>query len=254
MLDLIAKVTNDDRLRRWSSIIIGRGSETIEIMTFYRLADSTAEGSAKAHTQYDEVLRECYSTKYHRNPFLKDLSTCIKKSRTNNEVKDFILMGDMDENVKDKSIQNLMIENGLVNAHVHVNNINGNALDNVREYGKKFIDVVMRAHGLIDYVAGCQLIEYDEVIINNHREHLLNIEIESCCQCKLNKNDQPNHTILNNTRKSHVLKFNEKVNEAITSINLKQRVAEFQHVSSREVFNVTDELFTKVPSKARLPE
>ena len=62
--------------------------------------------------------------------------------------------------------------------------------------------------------------------MNDDKEDLLDIEIKRYCQYKLNKYNQANYTILNNTRKSHTLKFNEKVNEVITSINFKQWVIE----------------------------
>ena len=173
------------------------------------------------HTQYNEVLEEYHSTKYYHSQFLKDLSSYIKKSRTNNKVKDFILMVNINKNVRDISIENFMTENGLVNVHKHVNNINANELDKTYKYGKKCIDVVMYTYGLIDYVAGCQLIECDEVIMNDHRGYLVDLEIERYYKCKLNKYDKPNHTILNNTRKIHVLKFNKKVNELMDSFKLK---------------------------------
>jgi len=104
----------------------------------------------------------------------------------------------------------------------------------------------MYTYGLIDYVASYQLTECDEVIMNDHRGYVVDLEIKRYCKCKLNKYDKLNHTILNNTRKSHILKFNEKVNEVMASFKLKQWVIELQHVSSREVFNVIDDLFLKV--------
>ena len=45
--------------------------------------------------------------------------------------------------------------------------------------------------------------------------------------------------------------FNEKVNEMMTQLNIKQRVLELQHVRSREAFNVVDDLFATVFNKAR---
>jgi len=214
------KVDNDDCLGRWSSIIVGRDVQLIEIIMFYRIVDSTAKGIMKVHAQYNKVLEEYHSTKYYHSQFLKDLSSYIKRSRTNNKVKDFILIGDINENVGDISIENFMTENGLVNVYKHVNNINANKLDNTYKYGKKCINIVMCTYRLINYVASCQLTEHDEVIINNHRGYLVDLEIERYCKCKLNKYDKPNHTILNNMRKSHVIKFNEKVNLEVSNNSL----------------------------------
>jgi len=93
--------------------------------------------------------------------------------------------------------------------------------------------------------------ECDEIILNNYCEYLIYIKIERYCEFKLNRYDLPNHTILNHTRKSHVIKFNNKVNEVMEIFKLKQRVLELEHTSSREAFNIINELFTKVLSKAR---
>ena len=84
----------------------------------------------------------------------------------------------------------------------------------------------MFTYGLINYVASCQLTKCDEVIMNDHRGYLVDLEIERYCKYKLNKYDKPNHTILNNIRKSHIIKFNEKVNKLMDSFKLKQRVIE----------------------------
>jgi len=124
-------------------------------------------------------------------------------------------------------------------------------MDNTYKYGTKCIDIVMCTYGLVEFISGCQMVEYDKVILNDHRGYLVDIEIERYCQCKLSKYDKPCHTILNNTRKNHVKVFNEKVNELIEVFNLKQQVLELQYVSSRERFNIIGEMFTKVLNKAR---
>ena len=45
--------------------------------------------------------------------------------------------------------------------------------------------------------------------------------------------------------------FNEKVNEIMNVLNLKQRVIKLQHVRSRERFNTIDDLFMVVFNKTR---
>ena len=116
-------------------------------------------------------------------------------------------MEDINENVADKKIINFINENGMVNVHEQVSNIYENELDSTYKYRTKYIDIIMSTYGLIDYIARCQIIECDK----DYRGYLLDIEIERYCQYKLNKYDQPNHTILNNMRKSHISKFNKKV-------------------------------------------
>ena len=65
---------NEDRLGRWSSIIIKGNRKTIEIITFYRIIESSTAGVINMHTQYNEILEKYYPTRYYRKQFLKDLS------------------------------------------------------------------------------------------------------------------------------------------------------------------------------------
>ena len=134
----------------------------------------------------------------------------MKKSSTENRVKDLILIGDANQNVEYASITNFMTHNELANAHKCINEIVANALENVHKYGKNCIDIVMHACGLIDHIDGCKLTKCDEIIINDHRGYLVDVEIERCCDCKLNKYDSPNHPFLNNTRKIHIKNFKKK--------------------------------------------
>jgi hypothetical protein len=125
------------------------------------------------------------------------------------KVKDIIVMGDFNEHVENKTILQFIKENGLVNVHKHVNNIDGNELDNTYKYGMKCIDAVFCTYGLIEFISGSQMVECDEIIMNDHRGYLIDIEIERYCQCKPNTYNKPRHTILDNAKKSHVAKFNK---------------------------------------------
>ena len=109
----------------------------------------------------------------------------------------------------------------------------------------------MCTHGLLDCIAGCELTEFDEVTMNDHRGFLVDLEIERCCTCGLSKCDKPNHSMLNNERKIHVEKFNEKLDEVTNSYNLKQRVVDLMNVKNEQSFNEIDDLFTKTLMKAR---
>jgi len=89
----------------------------IEIITFYRLTDSTEEGIRTLHVQYNEVTKIFNTAKYYRRQFLEDLGKYMRKSIEENKVNDIVLMGDINEYVEDKTVIRFMNENGLVNVH-----------------------------------------------------------------------------------------------------------------------------------------
>ena len=95
----------------------------IEIIIFYRLIDSTEEGTRTSHTQYNEVTKTFNIAKYYRRQFLEDLGKYMRKSIEENKVNNIALMGDINEHVEDKTVIRFMNENGLVNVHNQVNKI-----------------------------------------------------------------------------------------------------------------------------------
>ena len=251
LADLVKKEEYQDELGRWNSIVIGKELKTIEIITFYRIVDSAEEGPIKAHAQYNEMLGEHHSTKYYRNKFLKDLSAYIKESKEKRGIKEFILLGDVNENAESTVISNFMLSNELINIHKQINMVETGELDKTFKYGSKCIDVALCTYGLIDYIEGCQLTECDEILMNDHRGYVLDINVERFCSCGVNKYDRPNRTLLDNARKQHVHTFNEKVDEMMITYQLKQKVNDLKYVSNEQTCNEIDDIFTKVLDKAR---
>jgi len=49
LANLLVNTYDRDKLGRWSSITIGRDDKLIEIITVYRLVESTEEGSTTTH-------------------------------------------------------------------------------------------------------------------------------------------------------------------------------------------------------------
>ena len=249
--DIVTDQVNVDSLGRWSSITIGRESQRIEIITFYRIVDSTGEGQVKVHAQCNEKLGACNSAKHHRQQLLNDLSEHVRRSREQRKIKDFMLVGDMNENVENSRIENFMTSNGLINVHKKINEIGANQMDNAFKIGKHCIDAVMCTCGLIEFIEGCQLTECDEIIMNDHRGFIVDVAIERYCQCRLNAYDKPHHAILNNSKQSHKDLFNEKLIEVMTQYKLKQRVLELKNVDNEQWFNEIDDLITDSLNKAR---
>ena len=249
--DLVLHSDSNDKLGRWSSITVGRESKLIEIITFYRVINSTAEGPMKVYSQCNEVLGESNNAKYHREQLLKDLSNHINESKEEKGIKEFTLLGDINEHAESKVILNFMISNGLINMHQRINEIEPGTMDNAFKHGSKCIDVAFCTYGVFNYVVGCQQTECDEIIMNDHRGYLIDIDLEGFCNMTLNKYDKPNKRILDNARKSHVEIFNDKVNKLMRTHKLKEQLAEIKNMSNEQTYNEIDNIFTKILSNAR---
>ena len=190
LADMTIYEESKDKLGRWSSIQIGIESRVIEIITFYRIVDKTASGPSTVHAQYDEVLGEHHTTRYYRDQLLKDLEQHMNDLMEINKVQDFILFGDMNENIESTKIRNFMNKNNLVNIHQTINNIEIGQSDNTHKYGKNCIDAALCTYGVIQFIEGCQMTECDEIILNDHRGYIVDINIEEYYNVKLNEYDK----------------------------------------------------------------
>ena len=178
MADLIVNVCNKDKLGRWISITIGRENKLIELITTHRLVESAEEGATTTHAQHNDVMGAFNAAKHHRNQFLKDLQTCMRKSYEESKVKDVIIIGDTNINIEEKNIVQFMNENRLIDMHKYVNGMENDTIDSVFKCRSKCTDVVIRTHELVEFASGCQIVEYNEVTLNDHRGCMFDLEIE----------------------------------------------------------------------------
>ena len=65
-----------------------------------------------------------------------DKGACVTKSRLEKNVKEFILIGNTNEDAEGSAIRNFVLENGSMNAYQHTNNID-RELDNDYKHKKK---------------------------------------------------------------------------------------------------------------------
>ena len=99
LADLVIKTWNKDKLGRWSSILIGRENRVIEIITIYRLVESTEEGIITSHAQYNTVLGKHNTARQYRQTFLQDLGAHMQNSIEALNVRDILVLGDMNQHI-----------------------------------------------------------------------------------------------------------------------------------------------------------
>ena len=110
----------------------------------------------------------------------------------------------------------------------------------------------MRACGLIECIDWCQLTECDKVILNDHQGNAIDLAIESFCDCNQNEHDKLKHTVLDNSKQSDIRMFNEKLDQAMLSYKLRQRVMGLESVENAQSFNEIDNSITDALNKARV--
>ena len=143
------------------------------------MVDSTDDGIMKVHAQCNELEGKYNTKSYYRKKILKDLTEYIGESQEMNNVTDFIVMRDLNQDTESREIQNFLVENGLIDTYQYVNNIAKGQYDKIYSRGSKYIDIVTITHRLMSYVRGCKLIETDEIIPSDHRGYLIDVNIKN---------------------------------------------------------------------------
>jgi len=91
-----------------------------------------------------------------------------------------------------KTIRDFFIIKGLFDIHGIVNIKVNKKWESTYCYGSKCINTIAAIAGIINYVDGCTIIECNELIITNHREYLVDVNLEryfDSNEFEIDKND-----------------------------------------------------------------
>ena len=62
--------------------------------------------------------------------------------------------------------------------HYKYNNIEYENLDLIQKRGSKYIDSIVTTETLFNFVEGCKLFEFDEVVATDYRLYVIDINLE----------------------------------------------------------------------------
>ena len=105
---------------------------------------------------------------------LCDLTTFIEQQRAN----EVILAGDFNQDVFSDPIKIFLIQNKMFNIHETTNNISRHDIDSTYKYGSKMIDIIATTTELIEYVDGCKMNEFTEILITDYRDFIVDFNLE----------------------------------------------------------------------------
>ena len=106
-------------------------------------------------------------------------------------------------------------ENGLIEIHEIVNNIEDDIRDHTHKTGSKQIDAVLVTSELTQSIVGCKLTDFNDIINTDHRGFIFDIDIKDYFDVDSSKYNENQAVILDPTRRSHQEKFKEKLEEYI---------------------------------------
>ena len=86
-----------------------------------------------------------------------------------------------------KNIQEFVVEIALHEVFREVHEVNDNDRDGTFEHDKKCVDFVLVSEGILNVVEGIELIECNEIVVSNHRVHLIGSNLETCFEEDFNR-------------------------------------------------------------------
>ena len=81
-------------------------------------------------------------------------------------------------------------ENGLIEIHEAVNNIEDEIKDYTHKMGSKQIDAVLVTSELIQAIVGCKLTDFNDIINTDHRGFIFDINIKDYFDVDSSKYDE----------------------------------------------------------------
>lgn len=150
--------------------------------------------------------------KEHRKEMFEEIR---KHVRTNEEINDIIIAGDYNQNIADKEVQKFHEDIGVKEIHVHVNKLKIEELDKTHKNGSKLIDSIAATSGIMEYMEGCELISYNDIVETDHRACVIDVNVEDYFKDEFNEWDKTNHLMLNPAKRSHREVFVETIEEQL---------------------------------------
>ena len=87
------------------------------------------------------------------------------------------------------AVQKFFSNIGIADVHQSYHKLNLNQMDHTEVRGSKLIDTIAASHGIMEYVEGSILLEYNELIFTDHRAYIVDLNLEDYFEDQLSKWD-----------------------------------------------------------------
>jgi len=237
------------RLGNWIAIPMCSKGKRLEIISLYRIPTaSESDGIFSSLAQYQFIDAKAKKSKEYRKEIFDEIK---KHIRSNNEISDIIIAGDYNQCIYDREVQKFHEEIGVKEVHVIANNIEIERLDRTYKNGSKPIDSIAATCGIMDFVEGCKLLSYNEIVETDHRAYMVDVNIEEYFDENMNEWDNINHVILNPARRSHRERFVEVVEELLQIYPIEDDLMDMEYDTTRQRIENVDQVISKILDGAR---
>jgi len=237
------------RLGNWISIPMICNGKRIEIISIYRIPiTSESEGVFSSLAQYHMKDAKIKKAKDYRREIFDEIKRHIQG---NESINDIIIAGDYNQNINDREVKKFHEDIGVREVHAEINNIRMDLFDKTYKNGSKPIDSIAASCGIMDFIEGCELLNYNEFIDTDHRAYVIDVNIDEYFNEEFNEWDKINKVLLNPARRTHRERFVEAVEDQLQLYSLEEDLNEMSYETTRNKIEVVDEIISRVLETAR---
>jgi len=238
------------RLGNWMAFDMRHNSKRLEIIQLYRIpvTNKKASGICSSLTQYHLSDGKAKSSNEYRKEIFREIKHHINQ---NKNINDIIIAGDYNQDVTSREVTKFFEEIGVKDIHKTMNVINNNeTLDSTYKHGSKQIDSIAATNGIMNYIEGCRLMNYNEIVESDHRAFMIDVDIEEYFNDEFSGWDKINRVMINPARKSHRQKFQEVIEEQLEIYNIEEDLEAMKINANYHQMEVIDKTITRMMMKA----
>ena len=113
------------------------------------------------------------------------------------ETSKIIIAGNFNKSVDSEGIQQFLIRNGLMEVHTVLNGDYHRKKDSTHKKGKNMINFIAASTTMIEYIDSSLITNYNEILIIDHREFIIDIQLEEYLMIEENTVDKLDTSKLN---------------------------------------------------------
>jgi len=227
----------------WCAFTLEENGRKIRIVNLYRIPDNTNKGMMTSKAQYDRAGKQTKSAKFYREAILLEIANEISNSKTKG-INDYIVAGDFNQDVTKERIVRFANENELEEIHQEYNFRDDIYRDATHARGQCQIDAIFASKGVLNCIKGSRIMDFNEVIITDHRGFMIDININKYFKKRYSRYDEIQSRTLNPNNRVHRTKFKKKLDQYLKDSKLFETVMTkcTNGISPKELNIIDDEI------------
>ena len=212
----------NDELGIWMAQLVSNGKKTLLMITRCRMTQGANQEMQSITSQHNQMLGKIKLATHCRKEMVKDT---IDYMELLNKPVDVTIGGDRNQDKASTEVQQFSNELQMKYVCQTTNGIELKKMDDTHSRGSKCIDSIEDTPNTRKHIKGSSLHEINEMINNDHRWRVIEINLEDYFKEEFSKWDKIERGVMDPNKRNHREKFNEYMNEMLDSFPIELMMA-----------------------------